>query len=53
MEIGDKTMAYKLIYIPNEDTHYSICRVKLVVKTFEHSTKIPQKLLNQRIRKCY
>ena len=32
-------MAYKLIYIPNDDTqNHPLCRLKLVVKTFKHST---------------
>ncbi len=37
--LRDKTMADKLIYIPNDDTKkYPFCRFKLVVETFEHST---------------
>ena len=33
----DKTMADKLMYIPNDDTEiYPFCRFKLLVKTFEH-----------------
>ena len=36
----DKTMANKLMYIPNEDTQkYPFCRLKFVVETFEHSTE--------------
>ena len=35
----DKTIANKLMYIPNEDTqNYLLCRLKLVVETFEHLT---------------
>ena len=34
-----KTMANKLMYIPNDDTqYYSFCRLQLVVETFGHST---------------
>ena len=33
-------MANRLMYIPNADTqNYPYCRLKLVVKTFEHPTK--------------
>ena len=32
----EKTMADKLMYIPNDDTeYYPFCRLKLVVETFE------------------
>ena len=35
----DKTMADKLMFIPNNDTqNYPFCSAKLVVETFEHST---------------
>ena len=35
----DKTMADKLIYIPNDAIqNYPFCKLKLVVETFEHST---------------
>ena len=35
----DKTMADKLMYIPNDDIkNYNICRIELVVETFELST---------------
>ena len=35
----DKTMANKLMYIPNYDAqNYPFCRFKLEVETFEHST---------------
>ena len=35
----DKTMADKLMYIPNVKTqNYSFYRLKLLVKTFKHST---------------
>ena len=34
-----KTMADKLMYIPNYDTqNYPFCRFKLVAEAFEHST---------------
>ena len=34
-----KTMADKLIFIPNDDTqNYPFCRLKLVFETFEYST---------------
>ena len=34
-----KTIAYKLLYMPNDDTqNYPFCRLKLVVETCEHST---------------
>ena len=34
-DIRDKTMAYKLMYIPIDDTqNYQFCRLKLVVETF-------------------
>ena len=34
-------MADKLMYIPNDDTqNYHFCRIKLMVATFEHSTKL-------------
>ena len=37
-------MANKLIYIPNDDTqNYPLCRLKIVVETFEH----PTELINQ------
>ena len=55
-------MADELMYISNSDTkNYSICRIELVVETFEHSayltnqskfTKSPN-LLSQGIRKRY
>ena len=36
----DKTMADKLISIPNNDTqNHPLCRIKLVVETFGNSTK--------------
>ena len=36
----DKTIADKLMYIPNDDTqNYFICRLWLVFLTFGHSTK--------------
>ena len=36
----DKTMAGKLVYIPNKDTqNYPFYTLPLVVETFEHSTK--------------
>ncbi len=32
-------MADKLMYIPNNDAqNYPLCRLKLMVETFEHST---------------
>ena len=32
-------MADRLMYIPNDDTqNYPLCRLQLVVETFEHST---------------
>ena len=35
----DKTIGNKLMYIPNEDSqNYPLCRLKLVVETFEHLT---------------
>ena len=35
----DKTIADKLMYIPNDDTlNYPFYRLKLVVDTFEHTT---------------
>ena len=35
----DKTMDYKLKYIPNDDTqNYSFCRLQLVTETLEHWT---------------
>ena len=35
----DKTMADKLMYIPNDDTqNYPFCRLKFVVEMFQHST---------------
>ena len=37
--IGDKTMADKLMYIPNNDTqNYFFSRLQLVVETFGHLT---------------
>ena len=36
---GVKTMSEKLLYIPYDDTqNYPLCRLQLVVGTFEHST---------------
>ena len=36
-------MADKLMYIPNDDTHYyPLIRLHLVVKTFRHSSKFTQ-----------
>ena len=33
----DKTMADKVMYIPNDDTqNYPFCRSQLVVESFEH-----------------
>ena len=33
-------MVNKLMYIPNNDTqNYHFCRLRLVVETFQHSTK--------------
>ncbi len=33
-------MAEKFRYIPNDDTHnYPLCRLQLVVRKFDHSTK--------------
>ena len=38
-ERKDKTMADKLMYIPNSNTQkYPSCRLQLVVETFGHST---------------
>ena len=59
--LRDKTMADKLMYIPNDDTNnYPFCRLKLVVETFEYTTestnqKSPKssKMLSQWIRKPY
>ena len=35
----DKTIADKLMYIPNDDNQtYPFCRLKLVIEMFEHST---------------
>ena len=35
----NKTMADKLMYIPNDDAQkYPFCKLQLVVKTFKHST---------------
>ena len=51
-----ETIADKLIFIPNDDTqNYSLCRLKLKIKTFQHSTLLTNqsKLLSQRIRKRY
>ena len=40
----NKTIADKLMYIPNDDTQrYSFCRFKSVVETFEH----PKQLISQ------
>ena len=37
-------MADKLMYIPNDDRqNYLMCRLKVVVETFEHSTKLANK----------
>ena len=37
----DKTMADKLMYIPNDNTqNYHFCRIKLMVAKFDHSTKL-------------
>ena len=56
----DKIMVDKLMYIPNDYAqNYPFFRLKLVVETFEHSTKLPinqnqsPKSLSQRIRKRY
>ena len=39
-DVRDKTIAVKLMYIPNDETqNYSFCRLQLVVETFGHSTK--------------
>ena len=39
IQIGDKTMADKSIYIANDDAqNYLFCRLKLVVETFGHLT---------------
>ena len=36
---GDKTMADKLIYIPNDDAqNYPVCRLQSMVEMFGHST---------------
>ena len=36
----DLSLADKLMYIPNDVTqNYPFCRLRLVVETFEHSTK--------------
>ena len=54
-----KTMAEKLINIPNDDTqHYTLCRLQLLVETIGHPYQLtnqsrPPKLLCQRIRKLY
>ena len=38
-DIRDKTMAGKLMHIPNNNTQiYPLCRLQLVVETFGHST---------------
>ena len=34
----EKTMADKLVFIPKNDSNYPLCRLKLVIETFEHST---------------
>ncbi len=40
----DKTMADNMMYVPNDDTTNSLlCRLKLVVETFEH-------FINQQIK---
>ena len=57
----DKTMAYKLLNIPNDDTqNYPSCRLQFVVGTFGHLTKPTNqnllktpKMLSQRLRKDY
>ena len=37
-DLRDKTMADKLMCIPNDETQiYPFCRLKLVVETFQHS----------------
>ena len=37
--LGDKKMADKLMYIPNNDTqNHPYCRLSLVVETIGHST---------------
>ncbi len=39
--LRDKTMADKMMYIPNDDTqNLTICRLQLVVETIVHSTKL-------------
>ena len=57
--LRDKTMAKKLIHIPNDNAqNFHFCRLWLLVETFGHSTswinqsKSP-KLLSQRIRERY
>ena len=40
MDLRDKTIADKLMYIPNADTqNYPCCRLQLVVETHQHPTK--------------
>ena len=37
--LRDKTVAEKLMYIPNDDTqNYLFCRLQIVVETLGHST---------------
>ena len=37
--LRDKTMADKSMYIPNHETqNYPVCRLQLLVETFEYST---------------
>ena len=39
IQLRDKAMADKLVYIPNDDTQkYPLRRLKLVVETFGHAT---------------
>ena len=51
----DKTMADKLMYIPNDYTqNYPFCRLQVVVKTFGHSTyRINQSKFNKCPQSCY
>ena len=41
-------MLDKLMHIPNDDTqNYPVCRLQLVVETFEHSTYWTNQPINQ------
>ena len=57
--LRDKTMAYKLMYIPDDDTqNYPFCRLKFVIETFNTylnrtiNQKVP-KVVSQLMGKRY